>query len=72
MEGQLNTTATAPTPKADNTKSTTPSAGGFFKMNAIVLLSYCWTVLDDLGKSDKNGRTADACLLRQKHQGLKY
>jgi hypothetical protein len=53
-KGQLNTTmsATAPTPKADNTKSTTPSAGGFFKTNA-TSAAHTGNVLDDLGKSEE-------------------
>jgi hypothetical protein len=56
-KGKLNTTlsATAPTPRADNTKSATPSAGGFLKMNvtSAAHTGNVLNVLDDLGKSEE-------------------
>jgi hypothetical protein len=53
-KGRLNTTmsATATTPRADNTKSATPSAGGFLKTNASSS-DHTGIVLDDLGKSEQ-------------------
>jgi hypothetical protein len=53
-KGQLNTTmsATAPTPRADNTRSATPSSGGFHEIN-VTSAAHTGTVLDDLGKSEE-------------------
>jgi hypothetical protein len=52
--GQLNTTmsATAPTPRANNTKSATPSTSGFLRRN-VTSAAHTGNVLDDLGKSEQ-------------------